>query len=284
MRKIKILKINPTNTSGTIEVGDDFTALFQGKFFRNPDTEEVKPSYTTPVPANSVLVKATSFDIIGNAKYSGRYTVYTSVSEVDAKPSVYVEPKTTIKVNELIPALSAEDSPTLASAGYITNISTYLLDVGDTKIVVPPAVTLSKYPVEFVGRDTSGWGEVFNQNFADLARNFAQDEAPENPFIGQMWFDTNDKQMRVFSEGGWDLLNKASFGTTYRHTQGAAASTWVINHFLGLPPPYIGFVQFFVDRGEGPKMIIPSNIVFDNPNRLTVTFSNPEIGYVLVRQ
>lgn len=285
MRKIKILKINPTATSGTIEVGGDVTNIFQGKFYRNPITGERLPSTTTPAPAFP-LIKATTFDIVENAKYLGRYTVYTPVSGDVTASSVYngTTQRTTIKVNELLPSLSAEDAASLASDGYLTNISTYLIDTGTEIVIVPPTVNLPQYPIELLGRDSVGWGEVFNQNFVELARNFAQDEPPENPFVGQTWYDLGDQQIRVFNGGGWKLINQASFGTTYRHTQGTATTTWVVNHFLGLAAPYIAFVQFFVDRGDGPKMIIPSDVTFNDANRLTVTFSNPEVGYVLVRQ
>lgn len=303
MRKIAITKINASSPLGSIEVANDFAGVFQGKFYRHPTTGAVVPFYTTPAPAGYTLVRATTFEIVENAKYSGRYTVYTPAAAQDTQSSVYTQNtnpvgiipggRTRITVNEPIATAASGDAATLTSAetpatqgaaGYITNISTYLLYTGSGNIVVPPAVDITIYPVELMGRDSAGWGEAFAQNFVNLARNFASTNAPANPFVGQMWFDTDDQQMRVWNGTSWDLMNRASFGTTFRHTQGTAAKTWTVNHGLGFPPPYIGFCQFFVDRGNGPQIIIPADVQFVNGNQLQVTFSNPEVGYVMVRQ
>jgi len=286
MRKIKILKVNATTGGipGSIEVANDYTQIFQGKFYRNPLTGEVLPSYTAPAPAGYTLIKATTFDIVENAKYGGRYTVYTPVSASDRTSSSLQAGLTQINVNETVPSLGANDPATLISDGYITNISTYLLYTGTGTIVVPPAVNITTYPIELMGRDSSGWGEAFTQNFVNLARNFANPTAPGSPFVGQTWYDTDDEQVRVWNGTSWELVNKASFGVTFRHTQGTAATTWTVNHGLALAAPYIAFCQFYVDRGDGPQIIIPSDVEFVTGNQLRVTFSNPEIGYVLVRQ
>ncbi|WP_407304125.1 hypothetical protein [Acinetobacter sp.] len=282
MRKFKILKINPT--TGTIEVSGNVVNAFQGKFYRQPETGDVAPFYTSPVPTGLVLIKATTFDIVGNAKYTGRYTVYTPTGSGDIASSSFANSRTTIKVNENIPSLEANEASTLSTDGFITNLSTYLIDTGSTPIVVPPAVEITKYPVDFTGRDSSGWGETFLQNVVDVARNFSASAAPANPFLGMTWYNVDDQQLRVWNGSAWELINRQSYGTTYRHTQTAPAKTWTVNHGLNFPSPYIGFCQFFVDRGNGPKIIIPSDVTFDNANRLTVNFSNNEIGYVLVRQ
>lgn len=286
MRKIKILKVNATSggVPGSVEVGGDYTAVFQGKFYRNPLTGQVAPFYTEPAPAGYTVIRATTFDIVENTKYGGRYTVYTSASANDRASSTFGSAKTTVNVNEAIPALATGDASTLSSDGYVTNISTYLIYTGTETVIVPPTVNITTYPIELMGRDSSGWGEAFTQNFVNLARNFANPTSPQNPFVGQSWYDTDDGQMRVWNGSSWGLLNQASFGVTYRHTQGSPANVWVINHFLGLPAPYIAFCQFYVDRGDGPQIIIPSDVEFTTGNQLRVTFSNPEIGYVLVRQ
>lgn len=287
MRKIKILTINATSGAipGFIEVANDYTQVFQGKYYRDSETGETAPSYTNPAPVDYSLIKATTFDIVDNPKYAGRYTVYSPANASDSSSSTYSPPRnqTLINVSELIPALGSSDSSELSSAGYITNISTYLLYTGTENIIVPPTVGITDYPIEFMGRDSAGWGEAFSQNFINVARNFAHTDSPAKPFVGQTWFDTGENQMRVWNGSGWELLNGTSFGVTFRHTQGSAAAAWTINHGLNLPAPYIAFCQFFVDRGNGPQIIIPSDVRFTSANQMTVSFSNPEIGYVLVR-
>lgn len=288
MRKLKVLKINPTTAAvGSVEIQTDFTTMFQGRFFRNP-AGLTQPGYTASPSTGYVAIAATTFDIVENTKYAGRYTVYTPVSAADNPSSSYSSGtgRTTIRVNEVIAPLASGDAASLAFDGYVTNISTYIITAGTLNIVVPPGTDITDYPIELLGRNVSGWGETYAQNYVNLARNFATTTAtaPSNPFVGQTYYSTDDQQLRVWNGTSYGLVNQASFGVTFRHTQSTAATTWTVNHTLGLQAPFIAFVQFFVDRGAGPKLIIPSDVNFVSANQLTVTFSNAEIGYVLVRQ
>lgn len=284
MRKIKILQVNPTTTvPGSIEVLGDFTPVFHGKFYRN-SAGLTQPGYTTPAPAGYTQLVATSFDIIENTKYAGRYTVYSQVDNTDLASSQFASGKTTIRVVDVIAPLGSGEASTLASDGYITNISTYLIETGSADIVIPQGVMLENYPIDLPGRNISGWGESYVQNFVDLVSHWAHDTTPPaNPFIGQTHYNKTDKQYRSWDGTAWDLVNKASFGTTYKHTQSTNATTWTVDHNLGLASPFIAFVQIFVDRGAGPKQILPSDMTFVSANQLTVTFTNAEKGWVLVR-
>lgn len=283
MRKIKILKVNPTTTTpGSIELAGNLVSMFQGKFFRN-EAGQTQPGYTASPTAGYVPIIATTFDIVENAKYAGRYTVYTPTSAGDGTSSSFASGKTTARVNEIIGPLVGADPANYATDGYVTNISTYVVNTGTADIVIPPGVTLTQYPIELIGRNVSGWGEGYMQNHVNLTRNFAGPTPPANPFTGLTHYDTDDKQLRVYDGTSWDLVNKASFGVTFRHTQSAAATTWTVNHGLGLAAPFIAFIQCFIDTVNGPKLIMPLDVQFVSLNQLTVTFSNAEVGYVLVR-
>lgn len=283
-RKLKIISITGTTTvPGVIQVATDFTMVFQGKFYLDDAGSGSRlPFYTTPAPVGYSVVIATTFDIVGNTKYNGRYTVYTPTSAGDTPASSFSGGNTHINVNEIIPALSGGDAPSLASDGYVTNISTYMLTYSGGNLIIPPGVTDLNHPIAFMGRYVSGWGEGYAQNFMDLTTNFAASTAPANPFTGQVWFDTGAGQLKIWNGSSWGAVTGNV--TSYTHTQSSSAATWTINHNLGLTSPYIATVDFYVDRGAGPKMIIPSDISFVNGNQLTVTFSNSEIGYAIVRK
>jgi hypothetical protein len=283
MRKIKIVSVVPTSgVPGYITVASDFTSIFNGRFYRD-SAGNTLPAYTTPAPANYTLIVATTFDIIENTKYAGRYTVYTPVNNADLPSNSFNGTITQINVNEVIPELGASDAASLASDGYLTNISTYLIGIGNSNVVVPPGVVIEDYPITFFGRNTTGWGEGYAQNQTDTVRNFSGASAPTNPFIGQTWFNPTSDDLSVWNGSSWVVPSLSTIGTTYRFTQSSPATTWTVNHMLNLPAPYIGFCQFFVDRGAGPKLIMPLDVTFNSSNQLTVSFTNPEIGYVLVR-
>ena len=49
----------------------------------------------------------------------------------------------------------------------------------------------------FVGRNYSGYGEIFNENFLHLLENFSNTSAPSKPVQGQLWFDSTPDNRKL---------------------------------------------------------------------------------------
>ena len=259
---------------------------FDGKFYRN-SAGLTQPGYTAVPSPGYTLVAATTFDIIDNPSYEGRYTVYSPVSAADASanpPSTWTGTDVEIRVSEVVgpPTTPGND----VNTGSVTNISTYLIAIaGESPLVIPPTVNFTDRPLELVGRFGSPWGESFSQNFIELAQNFASGSAPANPYLGQTWYDSTLNVLNLRTASGWTAIASGVAGSnvTYRHTQGAASTTWTINHNLGLVAPYICLIQIFVDVGAGVhKMMMPSDITFTNANSLTVSFTSAQDGIAII--
>lgn len=60
------------------------------------------------------------------------------------------------------------------------------------------------------GRNFASWGTAINENFVHLMENFANQTPPLNPLRGQIWYDTVNKEMKVFEDGVWRLMNANS--------------------------------------------------------------------------
>jgi len=54
-----------------------------------------------------------------------------------------------------------------------------------------------------VGRGYRGYGEVFNENFIKLLENFANTSAPSNPLRGQIWWDTANDKLNIWTGDQW---------------------------------------------------------------------------------
>jgi len=78
-----------------------------------------------------------------------------------------------------------------------------------------------------VGRNYTGYGELFNENFVKLLENFSNSAAPSNPLEGQTWWDRSDRRLKVFDGTVW----KASGGPFVQDTrpQMVAGDLWIDN-------------------------------------------------------
>lgn len=50
-----------------------------------------------------------------------------------------------------------------------------------------------------IGKNTSNYGEVFNENLVKLLENFASTSQPTYPITGQIWFDKSDNRLKVYT-------------------------------------------------------------------------------------
>ena len=78
-----------------------------------------------------------------------------------------------------------------------------------------------------VGRNYSGYGEYFNENFIKLLENFSSTAAPSNPLKGQLWWNSTDQRLQVYDGSIW----KSSGGPIVQNTQPqmVAGDLWIDN-------------------------------------------------------
>jgi hypothetical protein len=49
-----------------------------------------------------------------------------------------------------------------------------------------------------VGKNTSNYGELLNENFIKLLENFASSTPPNFPIRGQIWYDSNENRLKIY--------------------------------------------------------------------------------------
>jgi len=69
---------------------------------------------------------------------------------------------------------------------------TFLVSIDDQTI------DSSSTDLRLVGRNYSGYGEIQNENLLHLLENFANTSAPPRAILGQLWYDSTNKKVKVY--------------------------------------------------------------------------------------
>lgn len=64
---------------------------------------------------------------------------------------------------------------------------------------VQDGVVNSQTDLSFIGKGYAGYGESIAENFLHLLENFANTTAPTKPIEGQLWYDSTDNRLKVYS-------------------------------------------------------------------------------------
>ena len=71
-------------------------------------------------------------------------------------------------------------------------------------------VNTTSSSLTLIGRDYAGYGQFLNENFVYLLENFANTSSPANPLKGQLWWDTTNNILKVYSGSSWKISTGAT--------------------------------------------------------------------------
>jgi hypothetical protein len=71
-----------------------------------------------------------------------------------------------------------------------------------------------------IGKNYSGFGSSINENFVKLLENFSNSSAPLHPITGQIWFDTAESKLKVYSGTQFVPVSSATISNTQPATLG----------------------------------------------------------------
>lgn len=61
-----------------------------------------------------------------------------------------------------------------------------------------------------IGKNYAGYGTFLNDNFVRLLENFSSTSSPSNPITGQLWWDTTNNVLKVYSGTSWKISTGAT--------------------------------------------------------------------------
>jgi hypothetical protein len=77
---------------------------------------------------------------------------------------------------------------------------------GEQLIVLEDGTIDTSTSLGLVGRNYVGYGETQNENFIYLLENFANNDPPQRPLAGQIWFDTDTKLANIYDGTNWNPI------------------------------------------------------------------------------
>lgn len=75
--------------------------------------------------------------------------------------------------------------------------------------------------ITLIGKNYSGFGESLNENFIKLLENFAGTNRPERPVRGQIWFDSSELKLKVYTGTGFVPVSSATISNSQPGDPGA---------------------------------------------------------------
>ena len=86
------------------------------------------------------------------------------------------------------------------------------LSNGDSLVTIADGTADVNYTsLALVGKNFAGYGQLLNENLVTLLENFSNSSPPVNPLVGQLWFDSENRQMKVYTPAGsWKTISAAT--------------------------------------------------------------------------
>jgi microcystin-dependent protein len=145
-----------------------------------------------------------------------------------------------------------------------------------TPITVYDNTSNADTSLDFPGRNVTGYGQIIAENFLALLENFASGSAPTNPVEGQLWYNSVEGILQIWDNTQWKAASNIQKSTSEPSVESArVGELWVdttnqqLYVFSGSSWILVG-PNFSTGLQSGP--VVESIIDSDNFDRVILTF------------
>jgi microcystin-dependent protein len=145
-----------------------------------------------------------------------------------------------------------------------------------TPITVYDNTSNADTSLDFPGRNVTGYGQIIAENFLALLENFSSGSAPTSPVEGQLWYNSVEGILQIWDNTQWKAASNIQKSTSEPSVESArVGELWVdttnqqLYVFSGSSWILVG-PNFSTGLQSGP--VVESVIDSDNFDRVIVTF------------
>lgn len=80
--------------------------------------------------------------------------------------------------------------------------------------ILDSAINTTATDLTLIGKNVLGYGEYINENFVKILENFASTSEPNNPIVGQLWYDISESRVKVYDGNGFAVASGPIVSTT----------------------------------------------------------------------
>ena len=161
---------------------------------------------------------------------------------------------------------------------------TYLVNSFDGNFsIAPSALDTTDTSLSLTGKDYSGWGQFYTNNFVNLLQNFAANSAPAHPRTGQLWFNPSNATLNIYtrSNNTWTEIGAPQAAPSLSTARNIALSGDATGSTNFDGSSNVTIAVTLADTGCAAGTYVSSNIVCDAKGRIvSITNGVPGQGNV----
>ena len=92
--------------------------------------------------------------------------------------------------------------------------------------ILDGTINTSFTSLTLIGRNYANYGQLIANDLVALAENFAYTSSPSNPLAGQLWWNTTDKRLRVYTGTAFKIVSSCTAQTSAPTTTVAGDLWW----------------------------------------------------------
>ena len=94
----------------------------------------------------------------------------------------------------------------------------YTINLTNGSSLIPGGLSDGTYDsshtsIVLIGKNYANYGTFLNDNLVHMLENFSNQASPPNPIQGQLWWDSNNKILRVYTGSTWKISTGATSAT-----------------------------------------------------------------------